>query len=70
MAPVLTTPWATAALFHTATGTAFIDIEIDGHRETWPVRGKLLRSWLRRRQAALAAEWICVCCKRRQKRSV
>ena len=49
MAPVLATPCATAALFHTATGTAFIDIEIDGHRETWPVRGKLLRSWLRRR---------------------
>jgi hypothetical protein len=49
MTPVLATPCATAALFHTATGTAFIDIEIDGHRETWPVRGKLLRSWLRRR---------------------
>src|SRR6516225_1027466 len=49
MAPIHATPWATAALFHTAIGTAFIDIEIDGHRETWPVRGKLLRSWLRRR---------------------
>jgi hypothetical protein len=49
MAPVLATPCATAELFHTAFGTAFIDIEIDGHRETWPVRGKLLRSWLRRR---------------------
>ena len=49
MTPVLATPCATAALFHTATGTAFIDIEIDGHRETCPVRGKLLRSWLRRR---------------------
>jgi hypothetical protein len=48
-APVHATPWATAALFHTAIGTAFIDLEIDGHRETWPVRGKLLRSWLRRR---------------------
>src|SRR3974377_396026 len=45
----LANPWATAALFHTATGTAFIDIEIDGHRETWPVRGKQLRAWLRRR---------------------
>src|SRR6516225_2482080 len=49
MAPALATPCATCALFHTATGTAFIDIEIDGHRETWPVRGKLLRSLLRRR---------------------
>jgi hypothetical protein len=48
IASVLATPYATA-LFHTAIGTAFIDIEIDGHRETWPVRGKLLRSWLRRR---------------------
>jgi hypothetical protein len=35
--------------FHTATGTALIDIEIEGHRETWPVRGKQLRAWLRRR---------------------
>jgi hypothetical protein len=38
-----------ASLFHTATGTAFIDIEIEGHRETWPVRGKQLRARLRRR---------------------
>jgi hypothetical protein len=36
-------------LFHTNTGAAFIDIEIEGHRETWPVRGKQLRAWLRRR---------------------
>ena len=49
MASGLANPCATAALFHTATGTAFIDIEIDGHRETWPVRGKQLRAWLRRR---------------------
>src|SRR6516162_2299871 len=45
----LANPCAAAALFHTATGTAFIDIEIDVHRETWPVRGKQLRAWLRRR---------------------
>jgi hypothetical protein len=49
MASGLANPCATAALFHTATGTAFIDIEIDGHRETWPIRGKQLRAWLRRR---------------------
>jgi len=49
MASGLANPCATAALFHTATGTAFIDIEIDVHRETWPVRGKQLRAWLRRR---------------------
>src|SRR5437868_4797301 len=35
-------------LFHTATGTAFADILIDGHRETWPVRNKRFRGWLRR----------------------
>jgi hypothetical protein len=34
-------------LFHTATGTAFADILIDGHRETWPVN-KRFRGWLRR----------------------
>jgi hypothetical protein len=36
-------------LFHTATGTAFADIVTDGHRETWPIRSKRFRSWLRRR---------------------
>jgi hypothetical protein len=25
-------------LFHTADGTAFADLMIDGHRETWPIR--------------------------------
>jgi len=35
-------------LFHTATGIAFADVLIDGHRETWPVRSKRLRDWLRR----------------------
>lgn len=49
-------------LFHTATGTAFADILVDGHRETWPIRSKRFRSWLRRRyyqttgSAASAAE--------------
>ena len=36
-------------LFHTADGTAFADLMIDGHRETWPVRSTRLRSWLRRK---------------------
>jgi len=36
-------------LFYTATGTAFADIMIDGHRETWPIRSKRFRAWLRRR---------------------
>jgi hypothetical protein len=40
---------ALISLFHTATGVAYADIEIDHHRETWPVRGKQFRAWLRRR---------------------
>jgi hypothetical protein len=32
---------ATAAqLFHASDGTAFADLVIDGHRETWPLRSK------------------------------
>ena len=38
-----------AELFHTATGTAYADLAIDGHRETWPVRSPRFRAWLRRR---------------------
>src|SRR5262249_37648738 len=43
-------------------GTAFADITLDGHRETWPIRSKRFRGWLRRRYyratggAASAAE--------------
>jgi hypothetical protein len=37
------------ALFHTATGTAFADLMVEGHRETWPIRSKRFRGWLRRR---------------------
>jgi hypothetical protein len=53
---------ACSDLFHTAAGTAFADIMVDGHRETWPIRGKRFRAWLRRRyyqatgEAASAAE--------------
>jgi hypothetical protein len=36
-------------LFHTATGTAYADLQIDGHRESWPIHSKRFRSWLRRR---------------------
>ena len=49
-------------LFHTDAGTAFADILVEGHRETWPIRSKRLRAWLRRRYyeatggAASAAE--------------
>ena len=38
-----------AELFHTANGTAFADLMIDAHRETWPVRSSRFRSWLRRK---------------------
>jgi hypothetical protein len=59
---MLTQIGAYSDLFHTATGTAFADIMIDGHRETWPIRSKRFRAWLRRRyyeatgQGASAAE--------------
>jgi len=49
-------------LFHTASGTAFADIIIAGHRETWPIRSKRFRAFLKRsyyqatREAASAAE--------------
>jgi hypothetical protein len=39
---------ATAArLFHASDGTGFADLLIDGHRETWPLRGKRFGAWLR-----------------------
>ena len=45
---MLTDLAASAQLFHSADGTAFADLMIDGHRETWPVRSIRMRSWLRR----------------------
>ena len=38
-----------AELFHTPDGTGFADLDIDGHRETWPIRSKGFRRWLARR---------------------
>ena len=39
---------ATAArLFHASDGTGFADLIIDGHWETWPLRGKRFQVWLR-----------------------
>jgi hypothetical protein len=46
---MLTLIAACSELFHTATGTAFADLLVDGHRETWPIRSKRFRGWLRRR---------------------
>jgi hypothetical protein len=39
---------ASAEFFHTAAGTAFVDLLINGNRETWPIRSKRFRTWLRR----------------------
>jgi len=39
----------TPDLFHTADGTGFADLDINGHRETWPIRGRGFRRWLARR---------------------
>jgi hypothetical protein len=38
-----------AEFFHTAAGTGLVDLLINGHRETWPIRSKWFRTWLRRR---------------------
>jgi hypothetical protein len=37
-----------AELFHAPDGAAFADIDINGHRETWPIRSKGFRRWLAR----------------------
>lgn len=42
-----TTP-ASAEFFHTPAGPAFVDLLVDGHRETWPIRSQRFRTWLRR----------------------
>jgi hypothetical protein len=40
---------ASAELFHAPDRTGFVDLEINGHRETWPIRAKGFRRWLTRR---------------------
>ena len=37
-----------AELFHTADGTGYADLDVTGHRETWPIRQKRFRLWLTR----------------------
>lgn len=39
----------TVALFHTPDSCGFADLDIKGHRETWPIRAKGFRRWLARR---------------------
>jgi hypothetical protein len=48
-ADVLTQMALTAVLFHTSDDIGFADLEINGHRETWPIRSKGFRWWLVRR---------------------
>ena len=37
-----------AELFHTADGTGYADLDVTGHRETWPIRQKRFCLWLTR----------------------
>jgi hypothetical protein len=38
-----------AELFHSPDDTGLADLDINGHRETWPIRSKGFRRWLARR---------------------
>ena len=38
----------TAELFHAPDGTGFADLDINDHRESWPIRSKGFRRWLAR----------------------
>jgi hypothetical protein len=49
MAFPLALPCPAPCLFHDPNGTAFADLTIEGHRETWPIRSRRFRHWLRRR---------------------
>jgi len=49
MAFTLALPCSATSLFHDPNGAAFADLAIDGHRETWPIRSRQFRHWLRRR---------------------
>ena len=40
---------ADADLFHAADGTGYADVEVSGHRETWPIHGEGFRRWLTQR---------------------
>jgi hypothetical protein len=35
-------------VFHSPSGVAFADVITDGHRESWPIRSKRFRTWVRR----------------------
>jgi hypothetical protein len=38
-----------AELFRTEEGTSYADLDVDGHRETWPVRSRGFDRWITRR---------------------
>jgi hypothetical protein len=38
-----------ADLFHTPDSTGYADLNVNGHRETWPIRSKGFRRWLAQR---------------------
>ena len=38
-----------AELFHTPDRTGYADLDLNGHRETWPIRARGFRRWLARR---------------------
>ena len=40
---------ADAELLHVPNGTGYVNLEINGHRETWPIRSKGFKRWLARR---------------------
>lgn len=39
---------ARAEFWHAANSTAFVDIRVEGHRETWPLRSHNFKLWLAR----------------------
>jgi hypothetical protein len=49
MADILIELAQSVGLFHSSDSTGYADILINGHRETWPIRGKGFRRWLTHR---------------------
>lgn len=49
---------ASADLFRSPDGTGFADLDINGHRETWPIRSKGFRRWLARGRQLRAARTL------------
>jgi hypothetical protein len=58
MAFTLALRCSATSLFHDPNGAAFADLAIDGHRETWPIRSRQFRHWLRRRYGAASMDTI------------